>query len=107
MFAVPYDVGKFSVSDPGLVWNILYDYFNVIKLPLSGSVPLPSGMDYSRLNIAFGCETQSGHGYSMQIERDIEETFRFDSAETLYTGKAAGREYIEVASRSEKTEKKT
>ena len=92
--------GSFSVSDPGLVWHVLLDYFGVLKLPLEASVPLPDGIDPEKLEISFGYGEMSAIGYRMQAADRIEEVFDFASGEFVSEGKARGSERIEVGSES-------
>ncbi|MCR5263804.1 MAG: hypothetical protein K6D94_08025, partial [Clostridiales bacterium] len=100
---IPLYSGTFMTADPGLVWNVLLEYFNVIKLPLSGSFALPDDLGCTRAYIAFGCGKQYAKGYGMQRASDIEEVFDFDTARPVKTGKKEGAEYIGVTSDSEKT----
>ncbi|MBO4220271.1 MAG: hypothetical protein J5933_05045, partial [Clostridia bacterium] len=90
--------GSFSTSDPGLVWNVLIDYFGVVRLPLCACVPFPEGIDPACLEISFGYEKKSADGYMMQAETNIEEIFGFTTGEQVYSGKARGIEHIEVRS---------
>ena len=92
--------GSFSTADPGLIWNVLLDYFGVVRLPLEACVPLPGGIDPEKLEISFGYEEFSATGFRMQAGGDIEEIFDFSSGNAVYLGKARGTEHIEVRSES-------
>lgn len=95
--------GSFGVSDPGLHWSILRKCFNVIDLPMKGTVCLDEKIDVSDINISFGYSSLVACGYRMQDERDVEFIFDYVSSALLSEGKTIGTEYIDVKSHSEKT----
>jgi len=95
--------GMRATTDPGLVWQVLRSYFQVIDLPAKGTIPLQDGIDWDHLQISFGYGHKGARGYMMQSETDIEYIFDFATGEEIYQGKARSAEYIELTSYSEKT----